>query len=141
MTRQRWVDEGLRVLAEEGAPGVRIDRVAARLGLSKGSFFHHFDGIAGYRRALLEHWENTAVRELGDGAPQPLLEDLAARVGALVDLRMEAAVRAWAFQDAEAAAAQERVDLARLAALESVWSQIIDDPRGHIPRRCSLICS
>ncbi len=132
MTRERWLDEGLRVLAEEGAPGVRIDRVAARLGLSKGSFFHHFDGIAAYRRALLDRWESTAVRDLGDQPPQALLEDLAARVGALVDLRLEVAVRAWAFQDPDAAAAQERVDLARLAALEAVWSQLVDDPvRAH----------
>ncbi len=63
MTRDRWIDEGLLVLAEEGAPGVRIDRIAARLGLSKGSFFHHFDGIAAYRRALLDRWESSAVRD------------------------------------------------------------------------------
>ena len=111
---------------------MRIDRIAARLGLSKGSFFHHFDGIAAYRRALLERWESTAVRDLGDEAPQALLEDLAARVGSLVDLRLEVAIRAWAFHDPEAAAAQERVDLARLAALEAVWGRMVDDPdRAH----------
>ena len=49
-----------------------------------------------------------------------------------MDLRLEVAIRAWAFQDPDAAAAQERVDLARLAALESVWSQLVDDPaRAH----------
>lgn len=128
MTKERWLDEGMRVLAEEGAPGIRIDRIAARLGLSKGSFFHHFDGIAAYRRALLDRWESTAVTNFGDAPPQALLQDLAARVGSLVDLRLEVAIRAWASQDADAAAAQERVDLARLAALETVWSRMVDDP-------------
>ena len=118
----------MRVLAEEGVPGVRIDRIATRLGLSKGSFFHHFDGVAAYRSALLERWEGQALHDLADAPPQAILEDLAARVGTLVDLRLEVAVRAWAFQDPEAAAAQERVDLARLAMLESIWSRIIDDP-------------
>jgi len=53
-------------------------------------------------------------------------------VGSLVDLRLEVAVRAWAFQDPDAAAAQERVDRARLAALESVWTRLVGDPdRAH----------
>ena len=122
----------MRVLADDGAPGVRIDRIATRLGLSKGSFFHHFSGIADYRRALLTEWENGAVMEPGDVEPHALLDGLAARVGTLVDLRLEAAIRAWSLQDAEAAAAQERVDRARLGALESLWLRIIDDPeRAH----------
>ncbi|HWI31522.1 MAG TPA: TetR family transcriptional regulator [Microbacterium sp.] len=132
MSRERWIAEGMRVLSEDGIAGVRIDRVAGRLGLSKGSFFHHFEGIAAYRRAILERWESGAVRELGDAPAQARLEDLAARVGTLVDLRLEVAIRAWAFQDAEAAAAQERVDVARLSALERVWSRMVDDPvRAH----------
>ncbi len=132
MTRERWLDEGMRALAQEGPPGVKIDRVAARLGLSKGSFFHHFDGIAGYRRALLNRWESRALQQLEDAPPQALLEGLAARVGDLVDLPLEAAVRAWATQDPDAAAAQERVDRARLAVLESIWGRMVDDPaRAH----------
>lgn len=127
-SRERWIDEGMRVLAEEGVSGVRIDRVAKRLGLTKGSFFHHFDGVAAYRTALLQRWEGQTLDDRGDAPPQAILEDLAARVGTLLDLRLEAAVRAWAFQDPEAAAAQQRVDQARLAALETIWSRIIDDP-------------
>ncbi len=122
----------MRVLAEEGVPGVKIDRLAARLRLSKGSFFHHFDGIAAYRQALLDRWEGRALHELDDAPPQAILEGFAARVSNLVDLPLEAAVRAWAFQDPEAAAAQERVDRARLAVLESIWSRMVDDPaRAH----------
>ncbi len=128
MTRERWITEGLTVLAADGVAGVRIDRIAARLGLTKGSFFHHFAGIGAYRRALLDAWESQALRELGDAPPQALLAELAAGVGDLVDLRLEVAVRAWAFQDPEAAAVLQRVDIARLAALQSVWSRIVDDP-------------
>ena len=56
-SKQAWLDEGLRTLADEGAPALRIDRLAGRLGLSKGSFYHHFDGMAGYKDALLAHFE------------------------------------------------------------------------------------
>ena len=58
------MDEGLRVLAAEGAPAVRIDRIAARLGLSKGSFHHHFAGADGYKRDLLALYEALSVDAL-----------------------------------------------------------------------------
>ena len=81
-----------------------------------------------YRQALLDLWETQALGELEHAPSQALLEGLAARVGDLVDLPLEAAVRAWAFHDPDAAATQERVDRARLVALESIWSRIVDDP-------------
>jgi AcrR family transcriptional regulator len=61
-TREKWLDAGLRVLAADGASGLRIDRIAARLKLSKGSFHHHFSGADGYKRELLAHFEAMAVR-------------------------------------------------------------------------------
>ncbi|MEO7588111.1 MAG: TetR/AcrR family transcriptional regulator, partial [Arachnia sp.] len=129
---ERWIAEGLRVLAEEGVSGLRIDKIAARIDLTKGSFFHHFDSAAHYRASLLDRWEQKALEDLVDSPSPALLEDLAARLESLVDLRLEVAVRAWAFQDPVAKAALERVDQARLRALESVWSEMVDDSsRAH----------
>jgi len=133
--RDRWLDAGIAVLIEEGAPGIRIDRIAARIGLSKGSFHHHFAGAARYRTALLQRYEADALAALAtvapgaDESPAHTLAGLRDRVGELFDPRLEVAVRAWAFQDAEVRATQERVDSARLAALESLWLAIADDPR------------
>ncbi|WP_460517224.1 TetR/AcrR family transcriptional regulator [Humibacter antri] len=133
MTRDQWVAEGVHVLSEEGLSGIRIDRLAARLGVTKGSFFHHFRGIDDYRNALLDEWEHRSMQVAADIPPETLLSDLAGRIGRLVDVRVEAAVRAWAFQSPEAAAAQARVDSARLAALEGIWSRSLHDPgRAHI---------
>ena len=33
---------GLTLLAEEGLSGIKVDRLCARMGVTKGSFFHHF---------------------------------------------------------------------------------------------------
>ena len=133
-TRDDWLDEGLRVLADEGAPGLRTDRIAARLGLTKGSFHHHFPGAAGYRRALLAHYEahtrDALDRALASAARMPPLDALAAlreQAAEVLDPRLETAVRAWAFQDAEARATQERIDDARLAALTALWQPLLDD--------------
>jgi AcrR family transcriptional regulator len=136
--RDRWLDAGLDVLASEGPAGLKIDRLVRRVGLTKGSFFHHFAGMAGYKTALLERLESQAAEvilawgsQLQVASPRQVLTALTEAVG---DERtgpwhtdLEVAVRAWAFQDAEVHAAQQRIDLRRLTMLESVWRSLDHD--------------
>jgi AcrR family transcriptional regulator len=131
--RDRWLNEGIEVLATEGSPGVRIDRIAARLGLSKGSFHHHFAGADGYKRALLDRVHSLAVETLEAVIAEEVLPgDARAVLGRLTDLvgsrsgglyrpGLDSAVRAWAATDPEVHAVQERIDAARIAALQRVW--------------------
>ncbi|MFF0573108.1 TetR/AcrR family transcriptional regulator [Streptosporangium saharense] len=123
-TERDWLDEGLAVLAEQGAPAVTIEVLCERLGLTKGSFYHHFRGMAAYRAALLEHFENRfttefiAVAESGEAKLERLL-DLVTGKGDAAGL--EVAVRAWAQQDPLARAVQERVDRRRIEYLSTLW--------------------
>lgn len=138
--RDRWLDEGLRVLATEGAAGVRIDRIGARLGLSKGSFHHHFAGADGYKRDLLGRYEalsveavESAVAAVGaEASTRDVLQALTALVGAdhpdLYRPELDIAVRAWSATDAEVRAVQQRIDTARIDALTRVWLRAVPDP-------------
>ena len=128
--KDRWIYEGLTVLKQEGIAGVRIDRLAARLELTKGSFHHHFDGVDDFHRALLERYESDAIERieravdsLGRVSPQRVLLDASAQISD--DAVMEAAVRSWAFQDELAQASMRRVDAARLDALTTVWESMV----------------
>jgi AcrR family transcriptional regulator len=130
--RDRWLDEGLAVLAERGAKGVRVDRIAARLKLTKGSFHHHFDGVDDYHRALLGRYESeamaaiaAAVAAVSDLPPDRALVELPSH--ASFDPRIEAAIRGWAFESEDAKAVQTRVDTVRLDALVSLWQRILHD--------------
>lgn len=125
------------MLAEEGASGLRIDRLAARLGLTKGSFFHHFGGAAGYRTAVLEHYEQLTLGAFADAidtrpgtgtrATLAWLTDLAtAEAGGLRRAELDLAVRAWASSDAEARAVQARIDAAVIGALQSTWRPVVE---------------
>lgn len=136
--RGQWIELGLQVLAAEGEPGLRIDRLAERLGRSKGSFHHHFQGAADYRRALLERYEQLAVGDLdqaiaalGDAPPPQVFAALTARMSSapdsLWDPELETAVRAWSFSDPEARATQERVDRARYDRMLTQWRRLTDD--------------
>ena len=137
-TRSQWVDEGLNVLKLQGRSGIRIDRIAERLGLTKGSFHHHFTGIGDYRSALLTRYEEdsmTSIRAAIIAASGLPSHQALARVATDVSLdpRLDAAMRAWAFEDEPARAVQGRVDTARLEALVALWRGILPDPsRAHI---------
>ena len=138
--RERWLDEGLRVLADEGAAGVRIDRIAARLGLSKGSFHHHFAGADGYKHDLLAHYESLSVGALAaaiagvgeDATARDVLEVLTGLIRpdgpGLYRPELDVAVRAWSTSDPDVRAVQQRIDTTRLAALEQVWQHAVPDP-------------
>ena len=137
--KSRWIDEGIRVLSEDGFAGVRIDRIAARLGLSKGSFHHHFDGAEGYKKDLLARFEAMSLEALGSGiarfddaaSARDVLGHLTELIGTaetgLYSPKLDAAVRAWATADAEAREVQARIDAARLRAMEDVWRRATSD--------------
>ena len=122
------MEAGLGLLAREGAPAVTIDRLTGDLGVTKGSYYHHFKGSAGYRAALLEHFETRyttrlidAVEGAGDVGAEAKLQHLLRLVLADPDsAALEIAVRAWALQDADVRAAQERVDKARTEYLKKL---------------------
>ncbi|MGW5190848.1 TetR/AcrR family transcriptional regulator [Kribbella sp. NPDC004138] len=126
LSRTEWLDAGLELLAAEGAPAVTIERLTSALGVTKGSYYHHFKGASGYKAALLEHFEAQYTTRLidtveGDRDDGEKLRHLLRLVLADPDsAALEIAVRAWALQDPEVRAAQERVDKARTAYLEKV---------------------
>jgi AcrR family transcriptional regulator len=128
VTRTEWLEAGLELLADEGAPAVTIDRLTTKLGVTKGSYYHHFKGAGGFRTALLEYFEarfttrliDTVERE-PDAEPAAKLQHLLRLVlGQPDNAQLEIAVRAWALQDAEVRAAQERVDRARTSYLKEL---------------------
>ena len=143
------MDEGLRVLAAEGAPGVRIDRIAARLGLSKGSFHHHFAGADGYKRDLLAHYEALSIEALEsaiagvgvDASTRDVLGALTAMIrvdgAGLYRPELDVAVRAWSTTDPEVRAVQQRIDTTRIDALARVWGRA--EPDAAEARRSALV--
>lgn len=133
-SREEWLAAGLRALSAEGAPGVKIDKLSDQLGASKGSYYHHFGGVRAFKLALLDQFEaaNTtryidAIERLGL-APRAKLDRL---IGAVLfehpddgNDALEVAVRAWAHQDSDVRAAQERVDRLRISYLRELWGAL-----------------
>jgi AcrR family transcriptional regulator len=137
-SRSDWIQAGLSAVADEGPNGLRIDRLCQRLGVSKGSFHHHFAGASDFKQALLAAYEalvvgalDQAIERAGPGTPKAALADLTAAITSTEGFYrpdLEVAMRAWAFSDPDVRAVQQRVDERRLASLEGIWSRILDDP-------------
>lgn len=135
-SRHDWIEAGLEALADGGERALRVDPIAAALRVTKGSFHHHFRGAGELRSAVLEAHERaqlvlveTITDELDGMDASAAITHLGALIARLPDDRLERAVRAWAGTDAAAAAVQERVDGARLAALEALWEHAV--PAEH----------
>ncbi|MDC0936945.1 TetR/AcrR family transcriptional regulator [Pirellulales bacterium] len=105
---EAWLGRALEVLREEGIQGVRVERVARDLGVTKGSFYWHFKDRPDLHRSILRYWTeqyNDVVvenREFLDTEPAKGLLAAITRVREEGLDKYELAMRAWADHDSEA---------------------------------------
>ena len=52
LSRTQWLDQGLLTLADKGPQYVKIDVLCLELGVTKGSFYHHFSHHADFVSGL-----------------------------------------------------------------------------------------
>ncbi|UPK74455.1 TetR/AcrR family transcriptional regulator [Nocardioidaceae bacterium SCSIO 66511] len=57
VSRTDWVYAALDALGDTGVGGVRVDVLAKRLGVTRGSFYWHFKDRSALVEAALEEWE------------------------------------------------------------------------------------
>lgn len=55
-TRQRIVDATVALMLRQGFGGTSVDQICEEAGLTKGSFFHHFDSKEAAGKAAVEWW-------------------------------------------------------------------------------------
>ena len=61
-----WIDAAMEVLVEDGVAAVAVEPLAARLGATKGSFYHHFPNRDALITATLERWERRDTTDVGE---------------------------------------------------------------------------
>lgn len=120
VSKQGWLDEGQAVIIEQGFKGLTLQVLLKRLGVTHGSFYHHFKNRQSYTEALLAEWEQQMTVAIIDATAA--IDALPDRVDALIDrahnqqqqTALEVAIRAQAFSDPLVASYVERVDALRL---------------------------
>lgn len=124
-----WLEGAHAQLIEGGVEAVKIGPLAARLGLSRTSFYWHFADREALLSALIDRWRETnsagLVARIGRDYPSITSAILAlfdAWVdGAIFDSAGEFAMRNWALTDSEVERALQAEDQARIVALTDLF--------------------
>jgi len=125
LTRQDWINAAMELLAVAGIGAVSIDRLATGLGITRGSFYHHFADREDLLRALLEHWSNQWTYAIRDQIANLGLDPGTTLLALMKLIRSnraadyDAPIRAWALHDPLAREAVKNVDGARLAFIQA----------------------
>ncbi|MEU7553686.1 TetR/AcrR family transcriptional regulator [Streptomyces sp. NPDC044571] len=148
--RAKWIEEGLRALAEGGPEAVRIEVLAQALGVSKGGFYGYFGNRGALLTEMLDAWEHEVTEaviervESGGGDARAKLERLiriaSSGGGPITGITADLAVRDWARRDEGVAERLRRVDNRRMEYLRSLFRTFCAD-EDDVEVRCMLAVS
>jgi len=63
LTAADWAEAALQLIAEAGLGALTVETLAARLGVTKGSFYWHFKGRSELLADALGRWEHRSPRK------------------------------------------------------------------------------
>jgi AcrR family transcriptional regulator len=142
--REDWVEAARRALVDGGVAKVKVEPLAAVLGVTTGSFYHHFRRRQDLLDAVLAHWEGANTEPLFR-AVEHAGRSPDAQLDALFDAWLaesdyepayDSAVRDWARTFKPAEAAVRRVDSRRIGLLKSIFRGFgYDEDRAFIRAR------
>ncbi len=131
VTQLQWIEAGQSVLRTQGISGVRIGALTKKLGVSSGSFYHHFKNMDAYHHALTEYYAKEQWQRILDqagannlGTPVERLKAIGRTSARTHFAKLAYAMRAWANISAQAAAAVQEFDLIGFGYLESQLREI-----------------
>lgn len=129
VTAADWVQAALQLVAESGLNALTVDRLAARLGVTKGSFYWHFGGRSDLLARALSHWEAGATTETTNALssvtdPHRRLELILDAAAQLPRARTLYAALAEAVHDPVARQVLNRVAAFRIGYLEACYQDL-----------------
>lgn len=145
LDREAWTEAGLALLGEAGVEALRVEPLAKRLGVTKGSFYWHFQDRDALLEGVLGYWEARETDhyigavEAAGGSPgarlRRLFRDILADRAALAP---ELAIRDWARHEKRTAGVVLKVDMRRSQYLEDRFVEA-GQPAGEARARAALL--
>lgn len=127
--RDAWLAAARSALIEEGTAGVEINKLAKRLGVSRGGFYWFFASREQLLQELLSYWVETGT-QLFENLLNPKQRNGMQEYQALIDLwidekeydpRWDGAVRDWARTSPAVLKAVQAVDRKRIEVIERIF--------------------
>lgn len=139
LSKQDWMQAAMEILIAQGVDGITIEALTQRMGVTKGSFYHHFGDVVTFRKVMLEmclYQNSTSVIERAEVGETPyrklmILTDLAAMIDPA-----EVAIRVWALRDPDAHAMLTETDARRVAYIAQVHRDLgLDEAAAALASR------
>ena len=131
--RSTWIEAGLQVLAAGGPDAVRVEPLAKSLGVTRGSFYGHFEDRGALLEAMLDTWQQAATNEVLEhvehrgGDPRAKIRHAGALTFSEELLPIELAIRDWSRRQPAVAARLREVDNRRMEYLRSLFGDFCAD--------------
>lgn len=133
-----WVKAALSELAESGISGVRVEKLARGLGVTKGSFYWHFKDRDALLKEMLEMWRKRATLAVMERV-QKSGSSASARLHGLLSLPfaspraaegsdVELAMRIWGRTDPRAHGVLREIDELRMHFIASIFGSLGTEP-------------
>ena len=127
-SRDGWVAAAYETLIDQGIDAVKVQPLAARLKLSRTSFYWFFKDRADLLSALIDMWAGRTTAPLVAAATAYAATETEAMLNVIAcflaektfDARLEFAVRGWALQDTAILDRLRTADTERLFALQAM---------------------
>lgn len=143
LNRESWLSAAFTALAEGGAEQVRVELLAKRLKVTKGSFYWHFRDRMALLEAMLDGWRIGRIEaikaqtRLDGGAPADRLRGVLSLYGGGTNPRgmaIELAIRDWSRRDPRAAETVAEVDRERLRCVTDLYAGLGLPPEVALAR-------
>jgi len=130
LNRDSWLALALEILAQEGRAKIKIEYLAEKLGVTRGSFYSHFQDRRDFDKSIAVYWAETltsaalASLRLSKGSAQERLLVLIQRIQKDDLPKYDIVMRAWALDEPLVAEQVERVDRERYEYIKSLFVEM-----------------
>ncbi|MHB8412843.1 MAG: TetR/AcrR family transcriptional regulator [Candidatus Acidiferrales bacterium] len=129
LERSDWIRAAIEILAHDRRDAIRVEKLARKLRISKGSFYWHFRDRDDLLEAILDAWESGHAEWNADESE--VHRDPAGRWANLIQLlsrpsqySLDVAIFSWAREDEKVGHRVREVEKKRTAQLRQVFREI-----------------
>lgn len=128
LTKADWIKRGIKVLNDEGYDAIMIEHLCNKFGVTKGSFYHHFESIGDYEEDLLKYWETETlgrIKEVVDSGQTPK-DRLALMIKEVFSVsgKTELSLRAWALHNKTVKKYLDKMDNERIGVTRTLYLEV-----------------
>ena len=130
LSREAWLEKALTVVSRAGGARLRVESLVAAVGVTKGSFYWHFESRDQFVAELIDYWHDrhtlsvTRHFDALDAPPEEKLRQLMRMVFVDRLSRYDLAFRSWAIAEPHLRKLVKRTDMTRVNYLKSLFMEI-----------------